>query len=47
MRPVSLVLEVVPLFILFELSIWLSVWMDRRWERVAWQRDWDDDDDLT
>jgi sec-independent protein translocase protein TatC len=33
--PVSLVLEVVPLFVLFELSIWLAVWMERRWERAA------------
>jgi sec-independent protein translocase protein TatC len=31
--PVSLALEVVPLFILFELSIWISVLMERRWER--------------
>ena len=33
--PVSLVLEVVPLFVLFESSIWLSVMMERRWERAA------------
>jgi sec-independent protein translocase protein TatC len=33
--PVSLALEVVPLFVLFELSIWLSVFMERRWERSA------------
>ena len=33
--PVSLVLEVVPLFVLFEASIWLSVFMERRWERSA------------
>ena len=33
--PVSLVLEVVPLLVLFELSIWLSVLMERRWERGA------------
>ena len=31
--PVSLVLEVVPLLVLFELSIWLAVLMERRWER--------------
>lgn len=31
--PVSLALEVAPLLILFELSIWLSVLMERRWER--------------
>ncbi|HEX7254371.1 MAG TPA: twin-arginine translocase subunit TatC [Gaiellaceae bacterium] len=29
--PVSLALEVVPLLVLFELSIWLSVIMERRW----------------
>ena len=33
--PVSLVFEVVPLLVLFELSIWLSVFMERRWERGA------------
>ncbi|HEY6076682.1 MAG TPA: twin-arginine translocase subunit TatC, partial [Gaiella sp.] len=33
--PVSLALEVVPLFVLFETSIWLSVFMERRWERSA------------
>lgn len=36
--PVSLAFEVVPLVLLFELSIWLSVFMERRW-----QRDWDDE----
>lgn len=30
--PISLALEVVPLLILFELSIWLAVVMERRWE---------------
>lgn len=30
--PVSLTLEVVPLILLFELSIWLSAVMERRWE---------------
>lgn len=29
--PVSLMLEVLPLWVLFELSIWLSVLMERRW----------------
>jgi Sec-independent protein secretion pathway component TatC len=29
--PVSLALEVVPLLVLFELSIWLSVVLERRW----------------
>ncbi len=31
--PVSLALEVVPLLILFESSIWLSAYMERRWQR--------------
>lgn len=31
--PVSLAFEVVPLVVLFELSIWVSVFMERRWER--------------
>jgi len=31
--PVSLAFEVVPLLLLFELSIWVSVFMERRWER--------------
>jgi sec-independent protein translocase protein TatC len=31
--PVSLAFEVVPLLILFELSIWISVFMERRWDR--------------
>ena len=38
--PVSLALEVVPLLILFELSIWLATIMERRWERagdLAWE----------
>jgi sec-independent protein translocase protein TatC len=35
--PVSLVLEVAPLLVLYELSIWLSVVMERRWERSAAQ----------
>jgi sec-independent protein translocase protein TatC len=36
--PVSLAFEVVPLVLLFELSIWLSVLMERRWQR-AWDED--------
>jgi sec-independent protein translocase protein TatC len=36
--PVSLLFEVVPLLLLFELSIWLSVLMERRW-----RRDWEED----
>jgi sec-independent protein translocase protein TatC len=31
--PISLAFEVVPLMLLFELSIWLAVVMERRWER--------------
>jgi sec-independent protein translocase protein TatC len=31
--PVSLAFEMVPLVLLFELSIWLAVLMERRWER--------------
>jgi sec-independent protein translocase protein TatC len=29
--PVSLALEIAPLLILFELSIWLSTYMEKRW----------------
>ena len=36
--PVSLAFEVVPLVLLFELSIWLSVLAERRW-----RRDWDEE----
>jgi sec-independent protein translocase protein TatC len=36
--PVSLAFEVVPLLLLFEMSIWLSVFMERRWDR-AWDED--------
>ena len=36
--PVSLAFEVVPLVLLFELSIWLSVLMERRWDR-GWDED--------
>ena len=32
---VSLALEVIPILVLFELSIWLAVFMERRWERAA------------
>jgi sec-independent protein translocase protein TatC len=37
--PVSLAFEVVPLVLLFELSIWLSVLLERRWHR-DWDEDW-------
>jgi sec-independent protein translocase protein TatC len=33
--PVSLAFELIPLFALYELSIWLSVLMERRWERAG------------
>jgi len=33
--PVSLALEVAPLWVLFELSIWLSVVLERRWQRQS------------
>jgi sec-independent protein translocase protein TatC len=36
--PVSLAFEVVPLVVLYELSIWLSVVMERRWHT-----DWDEE----
>jgi sec-independent protein translocase protein TatC len=36
--PVSLAFELIPLLLLFELSIWMSVLMERRW-----QRGWDED----
>jgi sec-independent protein translocase protein TatC len=36
--PVSLAFEVVPLVLLFEMSIWLSVYMERRWNR-GWDED--------
>jgi sec-independent protein translocase protein TatC len=32
--PVSLALEVIPLLVLFELSIWLSVLLERRWQQA-------------
>ena len=31
--PISLAFEAVPMLTLFELSIWLAVMMERRWER--------------
>jgi sec-independent protein translocase protein TatC len=33
--PVSLAFEVIPLVLLFELSIWLAVLLDRRWRRAV------------
>jgi sec-independent protein translocase protein TatC len=36
--PVSLAFETIPLLLLFEMSIWLSVFMEKRWER-GWDED--------
>jgi sec-independent protein translocase protein TatC len=36
--PVSLAFEIVPLLLLFELSIWLAVLMERRWQ-VSWDEE--------
>jgi sec-independent protein translocase protein TatC len=36
--PVSLAFEIVPLMLLFELSIWLAVLLERRWE-AAWDEE--------
>jgi sec-independent protein translocase protein TatC len=36
--PVSLAFEVVPLVLLFEMSIWISVFMERRWDR-SWDEE--------
>jgi sec-independent protein translocase protein TatC len=38
--PVSLALEVVPLLLLFELSIWLSAFMEKRWNIVDERSRW-------
>ncbi len=38
--PVSLALEVVPLLLLFELSIWLSAFMEKRWDIVEEPSRW-------
>ena len=38
--PVSLALEVVPLLLLFELSIWLSTFMEKRWNIVDERSRW-------
>jgi sec-independent protein translocase protein TatC len=35
--PVTTLMEMIPLLILFELSIWLAVFFDRRWAREAEQ----------
>ncbi len=36
--PVSLALETIPLIILYEMSVWLAVFMERRWNR-GWDED--------
>lgn len=36
--PVSLAFEVLPLVVLYELTVWTALLMERRWER-AWERD--------
>ena len=36
--PVTTTMEMIPLLVLFELSIWLAVFFDRRWAREAEQR---------
>jgi sec-independent protein translocase protein TatC len=38
--PVSLALEVVPLLLLFELSIWLATVMEKRWDIVEQKSRW-------
>ena len=38
--PVSLALEVVPLLLLFEFSIWLSAFMEKRWDIVEERSRW-------
>jgi len=37
--PVSLALEIIPLMLLFELSIWASVLMERRWPAESWEEE--------
>jgi sec-independent protein translocase protein TatC len=37
--PVSLAFETIPLLILYEMSVWLSVLMERRWDR-GWDEDY-------
>jgi sec-independent protein translocase protein TatC len=37
--PISLAFETIPLLVLFEMSIWLSVFMERRWDR-GWDEDY-------
>jgi len=37
--PISLAFETIPLLVLYEMSVWLSVLMERRWDR-AWDEDY-------
>ena len=37
--PVSLALEIIPLVLLFELSIWAAVLMERRWPAETWEEE--------
>jgi sec-independent protein translocase protein TatC len=42
---VTMALQAAPVVVLFELSIWVSVYFERRWARagVLWGHDWDDE----
>jgi sec-independent protein translocase protein TatC len=42
---VSMALQSLPVVVLFEASIWISVWFERRWAKAGllWDRGWDDD----
>ena len=41
--PVSLALEVVPLILLFELSIWLASYMEKRWDIAEQKSRWSEE----
>ena len=41
--PVSLALEVVPLLLLFELSIWLATYMEKRWDIADQKSRWSEE----
>ena len=41
--PVSLALEVIPLLLLFELSIWLSAYMEKRWDIAEEKSRWSEE----
>lgn len=41
--PVSLALEVVPLLLLFELSIWLATYMEKRWDIADEKSRWSEE----